>query len=72
TLAGRVWAGNGRPEKASTRLPVWRLEARPSPPAAGAPAAGAPVAGTPAASADSPPADAYDQDATDFDDDIPF
>ena len=66
-LSGRLWSGNGRPEKCFTSLQVWRLESLASAPAAGAPAAAAPVA-----SADAPPPDAYDQSAADFDDDIPF
>lgn len=56
-LSGRLWSGNGRPEKCFTSLQVWRLES---------------LASAPAASADAPPADAYDQSAADFDDDIPF
>lgn len=56
-LSGRLWSGNGRPEKCFTSLQVWRLES---------------LASAPAASADAPPADAYDQSAADFDEDIPF
>ena len=59
-LSGRLWSGNGRPEKCFTSLQVWRLESL---------AAGS-VARHPAA--DAPPADAYDQRVADFDDDVPF
>ena len=56
-LSGRLWSGNGRPEKCFTSLQAWKVESS---------------SAARASNGDEPPADAYDQSVPDFDEDIPF
>jgi Domain of unknown function (DUF3127) len=68
-LSGRLWSGNGKPEKCFTSLQAWKVDGGGS----GAAAMGGYDQTPPADFNQAPPADySQSQSAPSFDDDIPF
>ena len=56
-LSGRLWSGNGKPEKCFNSLQAWKIDSLGSAQAVGG---------------QEPPPGDYSQNSPDFDDDIPF
>ncbi len=56
-LSGRLWSGNGKPEKCFNSLQAWKIDSLGSAQAVGG---------------QKPPPGDYSQNSPDFDDDIPF